>query len=193
VAATVSIGVGKTATVRHPWAVSGLTFATAAIAFASGFFLIVAIGDFGGEAVGLAAFLIIGWSMSAIVLIGIYGLFWLHFVLTELRDFGIARSDERLSRIRPGLNVVVMIVVGGSVIVAIVILGMLARRIMHAQELAGVERSSFPLLIALLVGGLIFYLPLFAFYGVSQDALNRVWRSLAATAARPEIAGTVAP
>lgn len=115
--------------------------------------------------------------------LGIYGVFWLYLVLRELRDFGVARSDERLSRIRPGLSVGVMVLTGGLVIPAIVILGLLARRILHAQELAEAERSSVPLLVALLVGGLFLCLPLLVLYGVLQDGLNRVWRSLPTTAA----------
>ena len=170
------------ARIRNPTAVAGLGLATACIGFFLGLFILFFSVSGGGETAGPFVFTVMGIALAPILMLGIYGIFWLHFVLGELRDFGIARSDERLSKIRPGWNVAVMIVLGWVVVPAIVVLVLLMRRVIHAQELVGVERSSMPLMIVLLVGGFIFYIPLFVLYGVLQNGLNRVWRSDAAIA-----------
>ena len=181
-AETVSIGVGDAAKIRNPTAVAGLCLATACIGFVAGFFILIFSFSGDGEAAGFVGFYVIGFALAPILMLGIYGIFWLHFVLRELRDFGIARSDARLAKIRPGWNVAVMIVLGWTLLAAIVVLVLLMRRVLHAQELVEVKGSSTPLMIALLVGGMIFYLPLFALYGVLQNGLNRVWRSHLAAA-----------
>jgi hypothetical protein len=179
VAEVVDIGGGKPALIRNPWAVVGLIVASAVIGIVIGFLILASILSASGESAGILAFLVISPLIGSVAVLGIYGIFWLYWVLTELRDFGIARSDKRLSKIRPWLPLVLVLLTGG--IGAIVILPLLMHRVLHAQELAGVKRSSVLLLVALLVGGLFLYLPLFAFYGVLQDGLNRVWRSLSET------------
>lgn len=132
------------------------------------------------------------WAVAGLLLVtlGIYGLFWVYFVLRELRDLGNGRSDERLSDISPGWNIVVLILTGWLVIPALIVLGLLIRRVRHAQRIVEVEETNSVLLVALLVGGFFLFFPILVFYGVMQDGLNRVWRRVETDSARPgSIAG----
>jgi hypothetical protein len=176
-AETVSIEAGNTAKIRRPWAVAGLVFAFLAIPVIYWFSLVFSEG---GNTVVVWTVFVISFATFPL---GIYGVFWFYFVKRELRDFGIARSDERLATIRPRLSVVIMVLLGWTFIAPIMLLVFLMRQIVHAQEIAGVERSSMPLLVALLVAGFFFVafiLPLAAFCSVLQGAVNRIWRTLPA-------------
>jgi Domain of unknown function (DUF4234) len=176
-AETVSIGAGDTAKIRNPWAVAGLVFVFLAIPFIYWLSFAFSASGSTGEA----------WALLVISLatfpLGIYGIFWFYSIKRELRDLGIARSDERLARLRPGMSVVLMVLLGWTFIVPMVLVVLLMRQIVHAQEIAGVERSSMPLMVALLVAGVFFVafiLPLAVFCGVLRGALNRIWCGLPA-------------
>lgn len=95
------------------------------------------------------------WVVGVLSLIPFYWLFWYYAVNREMRDYGRARGDARLAKVKPALSVLA-VTLGWFVIVPPLVSQWRTVLRLDTSERAAASRSAgTPLILALLVGSFL--------------------------------------
>ena len=117
--------------------------------------------------------LVVLWT---VLTLGIYNIVWYYRINREMRDFGRAHGDEKLSDTNPILSILA-VTIGALVIVpALVSYWKTTGRIRRMQRACNVPTIEGWVIAVLYVIGLFLLITLIAIPPYVQSGLNKVWR-----------------